>query len=98
MTLRASSQLPQPSATDTLALRRVLPSVGTTGTLHCVAVKQAARLLELDVVDDRIQLRVRFAHAAEYVRVGTRAIFRDGSSGAEQLCLSVGVVTSCKSS
>ena len=40
-----------------------------------------------------VTLRFRFVHAAEFVRVGTPIVFRDGSAGAENLGVGVGVVT-----
>ena len=87
--------------------------VGTEVVLHCVAVKQAAKLLavserlprgggEEDSLGDgggrsngalapleklrpgagEVRMRFRFVHAAEFVRVGTPLVFRDGSAGA----------------
>ena len=84
--------------------------VGTEVVLHCVGVKQAARLLSLRIQEDgtardglddnermragcEATLRFRFVHAAEFVRCGTRCVFRDGSGGAENIGLGVGVVT-----
>ena len=86
-----------------------LPSavaVGAELVLHCVGVKQAARLLSIDGAGEaklrphaigeagaqEATLRFRFVHAAEYVRLGALCVFRDSSAGAANLGLGVGRV------
>jgi len=81
------------SSGEAMDASRMRVSVGTTGTLHCVAVKQAARVLAVEEDGCYLKLHLRFVHAAEFVRIGTRCVFRDGSAGVEQVGLAVGHVT-----
>lgn len=84
-----------------------LPSpvpVGTEIVLHCVGVKQAARLLRVDDAAgtgslDKLRdgadarLRLRFVHSAEFLQIGMPCILRDASAGASHLGLAIGLVT-----
>ena len=84
-----------------------LPSpvpVGTEIVLHCVGVKQAARLLRVDDAAgtgslDKLRdgadarLRLRFVHTAEFLQIGMPCILRDASAGASHLGLAIGLVT-----
>ena len=86
---------------DAICLPIPVP-IHTEIVLHCVAVKQAARLLSVDGDGAhgklhprrRARLRLRFVHAAEFVRVGSACVLRDGSPGVDHLSVSVGTVVS----
>ena len=97
--------------------------VGTEVVLHCVAVKQSAKLLAVSELPrgggeedglggggggrsngappapleklrpgaGEVRMRFRFVHAAEFVRVGTPLVFRDGSAG-DSVAVGVGRV------
>ena len=73
---------------------------GTELVLHCLGVKQAARVLRVRGGVGRLeegakaQLRLRFVYAAEYLLEGATFIFRESSGGSERLGVGVGVVTS----
>jgi len=89
-----------------------LPSpvpVGTEIVLHCVGVKQAARLLRVANTPtggaleklhegDEARLWLRFVHAAEFVRMGSPCVLRDASSGPHHLGLAVGMITAVSAS
>ena len=92
------------AAVRALRLPNPVP-VGTEIVLHCVAVKQAARVLAildsrdgapLDKLRDgaEARLRLRLVHAAEFVQLGSPCILRDASSGADHLGVAVGTVVS----
>jgi GTPase len=57
--------------------------VGYNPILHCVTVRQAARIMSIEGKDvmrmgDRALVTFEWSHRPEYVSVGTRIIFREG--------------------
>jgi GTPase len=87
-------------AVPCLTVQVRVPTVVTAGSelvVHCLGVKQAARVLwvEGDRLEEggKTRIQLKFVYAAEFLLEGSTFVFRESSGGAERLGVGVGIVT-----
>ena len=65
--------------------------------MHCLGVKQAARVLSVEggnlSESGFSSVRLRFVHFSEALIPNSPCVFREGSGGAHKMGVAVGVVT-----